>query len=285
MRFLVTGASGQLGVELVKALGERDVRALSHSELDVTDYHAVMQEVLDYMPDVIVHAAAYTDVDGAESAPEAAFAVNGWGSRNVALAAKASGAYLCYVSSDYVFDGSKDSYCEWDDPAPIGVYGRSKLAGEREVASHAPSWMIVRTAWLCGRVGRNFVRTILSLRDTRDTIPVVNDQRGSPSLASDVAEAIVRLCLARMEGIFHVTNSGAATWFEVARAVMEAAGDEPGRIVPVSTEEFPRPARRPRSSVLENRCLAAAGLPLLRPWRKAFEELVADLTESPQAGA
>lgn len=277
MKYLVTGAAGQLGSEIVESLGGREVAALSRSELDVTDYHSVVQTALDYAPQVIVHAAAYTDVDGAESDPETAFGVNAWGTRNVALAAKASGALMCYISTDFVFDGSRDSYFEWDDPSPLGIYGRSKLAGERETASHAPSWLIVRTSWLCGRAGKNFAKAILSLRSTQETIPVVNDQYGSPSVASDVAEVVTQLCTRRLEGIFHVTNSGSATWYELARAIMRSAGDDPDRIVPATTEEVPRAAKRPKSSVLGSRCLAAAGVRRPRPWREAFDDLVGEL--------
>lgn len=282
MRYLVTGAAGQLGSEIVQRLGAREVHAVSRTDLDVTDYHAVIQAALQYVPDVIIHAAAYTDVDGAESDPDAAFLVNAWGSRNVALAAKATGALMCYISTDFVFDGSSDSYSEWDEPAPLNVYGRSKLAGEKETAWHAPSWSIVRTSWLCGRRGKNFAKTILSMQSREETIPVVTDQRGSPSVASDVADVVVQLCVRRLEGVFHVTNSGTATWYELARAIMEAAGDDPDRVVPATTEEVRRPARRPKSSVLENVCLEAVGIPRLRHWREAFEDLVGELVEQPE---
>ncbi len=283
MKILVTGARGQLGTEIVKSLAGRDVIALGRSDLDVTDYHAVMQCAFEHFPDTIVHAAAYTHVDRAESEPEAAFLVNAWGARNVALAAKATGAHLIYISTDFVFDGEKDSYWEWDDPRPLNIYGRSKLAGERETASHAPSWAVVRTSWLCGSVGTNFAKTILSLRTTQSTIPVVADQRGCPSVASDVASAIAKLCIRRLEGIFHVTNSGTATWYDLARVIMQAAGDDPDRIVPATSEEIQRPARRPKSSVLKSSCLVAAGLEPLRPWKVAFEELVALLTSESQS--
>ena len=277
LRYLITGAAGQLGYEIVECLGARDVAAFSHGQLDVTDRHAVTEAVLAYQPDVIVNAAAYADVDGAESEPEAAYSVNAWGARNVALAAKQTESYVCYISTDFVFDGTKDYYNEWDHPAPLGVYGASKLAGEQETAAHAPAWSIVRTAWLCGRKGRNFAKTILSLRNSRDTIEVVDDQRGSPSVASDIAAALVEVCARRLEGIFHVTNSGSATWCELAKAIMRAAGDDPERIVPTKTEDLRRPAKRPRSSVLDNACLRAAGLAALRPWQEAFDELVCDL--------
>jgi dTDP-4-dehydrorhamnose reductase len=282
VKFLVTGAAGQLGSEIVRSLRGRETIALSHSELDVTDYHSVIQTALQYCPDVIVHSAAYTNVDGAESEPHQAFLVNGWGTRNVALAAKATGALMCYISTDFVFDGDKDSYTEWDLPAPLGVYGKSKLAGEFETMAHAPSWLIVRTAWLCGKVGRNFAKTILSLRESKATIPVVADQRGSPSVASDVAEVVAELCTRRLSGVFHVTNSGTATWYELARVIMEAAGDDPDRIAPATTEEVPRPARRPKSSILESICLTAAGLDRPRRWEDAFKELVGHLVGGEQ---
>jgi dTDP-4-dehydrorhamnose reductase len=281
MKALVTGASGQLGSEIVEAFRTStsyDIVALGHDELDVCDHHAVFQALLGEEPDVVVHAAAYTDVDGAQSDPKTAFAVNGWGSRNVAVAAKEVDAYVCYISSDYVFDGLKQSYTEWDAPNPISVYGASKLAGEKETRWHAPRWSIVRTAWLSGRRGRNFVKTVLELKERRPVLEVVDDQRGSPSFAKDVARKVVEICVRRLQGIFHVTNSGSATWLEVARAILEEVGDDPSRVVPISTEKLGRPAPRPACSVLENRCLDLAGLDPLRGWRPALSELLRELS-------
>ncbi len=287
MRLLLTGAGGQLGSEiarLVAGLNEKRARArvallaLDHSSLDVSSRDQVLSAVLSFEPDVVIHAAALTAVDSCELEPERAYSVNALGTRNVAEAARLNGSHLVYLSTDYVFDGrASRPYLEWDEPAPISVYGRSKLGGERELdGSHT----VIRTAWVMGRTGSNMARTVLRLgRQTRGALRFVDDQRGSPTVASDLAAKVLELATARRPGLFHVTNQGEATWFEVARQIMAAAGLDKGRVVPISTGELdpPRPAARPANSVLENAALRLSGDELLPDWRESLDRLVAEI--------
>lgn len=291
MRVLVTGAGGQVGTEVVAELERRaevrrrgpalEVVAADRARLDVADRDAVRAAVVGLEPDVIVHTAAFTAVDRCESEVRHALAVNAFGTRNVAEAARAIGAHVAYVSTDYVFDGTKDGpYDEWDEPRPRSVYGRSKLGGERELDHGAT---IVRTAWVCGRHGANMAKTVLRLAsDGTGPLRFVDDQRGSPTVAHELAVTLVELALGRVPGVFHVTNAGATTWFGFAAAVLEAAGADPGRVEPVTTAELvpPRPAPRPANSVLGNAALSLAGLPTLRPWQEALGDLVAELVRS-----
>jgi dTDP-4-dehydrorhamnose reductase len=226
-----------------------------------------------------VHAAAWTEVDACEADPDRALAVNGLGTRHVAEAARRVGAHLCYLSTDYVFDGTKPGpYTEWDDPTPRSVYGRSKLAGERELGRD-PASTVVRLSWVCGRHGANMVKTILRLAGERDRLAFVDDQHGHPTFAADAAGAIRRLVAERRPGLFHVTNQGVVTWYEFARAVLESAGLDPERVRPISTAELdpPRPAPRPANSVLDNLALRLSGLPLLPHYRASLDRLVAEL--------
>lgn len=280
MRILVTGAGGQLGVEVVAAFAVSDhheVIAADHPMLDVVDRDAVLGLVGSTRPDAVVNCAAHTDVDGCESDEAGAFARNAWAVRNLAEAARRFDAHLCQVSTDYVFSGDKPApYHEWDTPDPRSVYGASKLAGEREAGAGAT---VVRTAWLCGPTGHNIVRTILRLAEGDGTLRFVDDQVGSPTHAADLAAVIARLVLDRRPGVFHVTNSGAASWYEVARRVVGAAGGDPDRVEPVTTADLqpPRPAPRPANSVLENRALALAGLDAPGEWGPAFDRLVGQI--------
>jgi dTDP-4-dehydrorhamnose reductase len=287
MRVLVTGATGQLGSEVVAELGRRnaarrhgpsiEVVAAAHASLDVADRDAVLGTVLTVEPHLIVHAAAWTAVDACELDPDRAFAINALGTRHVAEAARRAGAHVCYVSTDYVFDGTAGRpYLEWDEPAPRSVYGRSKLAGERELAEGST---VVRTAWLCGRNGPNMVKTILRLLGDGAPLRFVDDQVGSPTVAADLAACLVDLALARRPGVFHVTNSGTTSWYGFARAVVEFAGGDPGAVHPITTAELdpPRPAPRPAWSVLDNAALRLSGLPSLPPWEESTRALVREL--------
>jgi dTDP-4-dehydrorhamnose reductase len=299
LRVLVTGAGGQLGRDLVDAFSGRvpqggvrcalvgapgprrvapaAVVGLTHAELPVDDRALVLEAVEELAPDVVVHAAAYTAVDQAEAEPARAFAVNALGTRHVAEACARRGARLVYVSTDYVFSGSSPvPYLEWDRPDPVSVYGRSKLGGELECPADAT---VVRTSWVCGHWGANMVKTVLRLAEGPGPLRFVDDQRGCPTFCADLAPAIVTLARDGRPGIFHVTNQSSTTWYEFARAVLAAAGHDPGRVEPIATGALdpPRPAPRPANSVLENAALAASGLPLLPDWPDALARLVDSL--------
>ena len=273
-RWLVTGAGGMLGRDLVSVLSAagHDVTAARRADLDITDATAVKAAVAGH--DVVVNAAAWTDVDGAEADEAAATAVNGTGTRHVAAACAATGARLLHVSTDYVFPGDATAPYPEDAPTdPVNGYGRSKLAGEVAVRDLLPdTGYIVRTAWLYGAHGPNFVATMLRLAQSRDIVDVVDDQRGQPTWSFALAEQLVRLGLAAVDGTaragaYHGTASGETTWFGLARAVFEEAGLNPARVHPTTSDKFVRPARRPAFSVLGHDRWAAAGLAPLPHWR------------------
>jgi dTDP-4-dehydrorhamnose reductase len=278
VRVLITGAGGQLGHDLVGAFAGHDAVAATHGELDVADRDAVLATITQARPDAVVHAGAWTDVDGCETDPDRAFRTNALGTRHVVEGARLVGARVCYVSTDYVFDGTGDRpWVEWDEPAPLSVYGRSKLGGERELD---PGATVVRTSWVCGAHGRNFVKTMLRAAAERDELTVVDDQHGCPTFTSDLAAAIRQLVVSRRPGLFHVTNQGVTSWYGFARAVFAAAGHDPDRVLPISTAELqpPRPAPRPANSVLDNAALRLSGLPLLSDWHEPLERMVKELT-------
>ena len=269
-RVLVTGAGGQLGREVVAL-----VEGALTPALDVRDRGAVLDAITTLRPDVIVHAGAWTDVDGCEGDPDRAFAVNALGTRHVADGARRTGAHVVYVSTDYVFDGTKPApYLEWDPTGPVSVYGRSKLAGELELD---PGWTTVRTSWVFGRHGRNFVKTVLRLAAGEGELRMVDDQHGCPTSAADLARVIRQLAIERRPGTFHVTNQGATTWCRFAADIVAAAGGNPSRIVPISTQALSRPAPRPANSVLDNCALRLSGIPLLPDHHEPLEQLVKEL--------
>lgn len=265
MRWLITGAGGMLGHDLRRVLaeaGERDVIAATRADLDVTDPAAVRDAVAG--TDVVLNAAAWTDVDGAESAEEAATAVNGHGVR---LLAEAAGKRLIHVSTDYVFDGTASAPYPEDAPyAPINAYGRGKAVGERAVLAAGGS--VVRTAWLYGEHGPNFVRTMLRLAESRDTVDVVDDQQGPPTWSYALARQLVALATSpAAPGVYHGTAAGSTTWFGLARAVFAEAGHDPDRVRPTTSDRFPSPARRPAYSVLGHDGWAGTGVDPLPDWR------------------
>jgi dTDP-4-dehydrorhamnose reductase len=274
MRLLVTGGAGMLGQAVAAAatrLGH-DVVALSRAELDVTDAGHVRRVVAAAEPRAVVNCAAWTDVDGAETAEAAATAVNGDGAGNVARAAAEVGARIVHVSTDYVFDGEREHagggagepWIESDPVNPLGAYGRSKLAGEQQVAAATPEHAIVRAAWLYGAGGRNFVDTMLALGDERDEVSVVTDQVGSPNWTVHLAEGLVELAERGGDvGILHATGGGACSWYELAVEVFDRAGMR-CRVLPTTSDRFPRPARRPAYSVLGTERDEA---PVLPPWQ------------------
>lgn len=271
MRFVVAGARGMLGSDVVSVLKDRDVLALSSNELDVTDVDSI-RAVLK-ADDVVINCAAYTKVDDAESNEQAAFAINALGVQNLAIVAREVGARLVTISTDYVFSGDGTSpYLESEQRAAISAYGRTKAAGEEfAISEHPAGAFIIRTAWLYGKNGANFAQTMLNLAVTKDTWSVVNDQRGQPTWTRDLAEQIVALIDSDAPaGLYHGTNSGEATWFEFAQSVLSEAGLDPNRISPTDSSSFVRPAPRPSYSVLGHGRWAAVGLSPMRPWREAL---------------
>jgi len=282
VRVLITGSNGQLGCELVEVFekpGHHDVIATDRSTLDVTNRDAALGVITSLTPDVIVHAAAWTAVDACEADLERAFLANAMSSRFICDGARTVGARVVYVSTDYVFDGSKDgAYTEWDEPNPQSAYGKSKLGGERETGDGDT---IVRTSWVFGRYGQNMVKTILRLAADHPELAFVDDQHGKPTCAQDLAGAIYQLVVGRHPGIFHVTNENPTTWYEFARSVLLVAGQNPDRVRPIHTAEMvpPRPAPRPANSVLDNGALRFSGLPALADHREALERVVKDLLQ------
>jgi dTDP-4-dehydrorhamnose reductase len=300
VRILLTGAGGQLGQDLTDVLEGRvppggrggrwlggrsgpgagiDVVGAPHALLDVTSRTAVLEAVVELRPDVVVHAAAWTAVDACELDPERAFVVNALGTRHVAEAARRVGAHVVYLSTDYVFDGaSRRPYTEWDPPRPLSAYGRSKLGGEHELD---PDATIVRTSWVSGARGRNIVRTALELATRGAPLRFVDDQRGCPTFTADLAEAVALLATERLPGVYHVTNDGDASWFELVAAALTIAGLDAAQVVaiPTSALDPPRPAPRPAWSVLDHVAWRGLGLPALPHWREALERLVAALPE------
>jgi dTDP-4-dehydrorhamnose reductase len=285
-RILVTGSAGQLGRDLTDHLSGRpgiEAVGADHAGLDVTNRAAVLTAVEQIGPRWIVHAAAWTAVDPCESDPDRAFAVNAYGVRNVAEAARRSGAHLAVISTDYVFDGTLDRpYDEWDRTNPLSVYGRSKLGGEHEAG---PGATIIRTSWLFGAHGPNMIRTVVRLARKAATggapLRFVEDQRGCPTGCDDLAPMVADLTLNRCPGVFHATNAGPTSWYGLARDVVAAAGFDPELIEPITTADLdpPRPAPRPANSVLDNRALRVLGASALPDWHEPMERLVKLLAE------
>ncbi len=274
MRILITGAGGQLGHDLRDVLAGEEVHAADHRTLDVADRDAVFEAVERIRPAVVINAAAFNDVDGAEAAADAAFAVNGAGPGHLAAAAARSGARLMHISTDYVFDGTKGTpYTERDRPNPQSVYARSKYEGELRVLNSGVSACVLRTAWLYGRHGRNFVKTILDAAQRGAPLKVVSDQVGSPTAAADLAHAIGALIHTAADGVFHTVNAGACSRFEFAQAIVRNRVP----VLPISSQEAARPARRPTNSSLISIRWEPAGLPALRPWQAALDHFLAEV--------
>jgi len=313
MRILITGAKGQLGSDLVTVLGEvHEIVAASRAEFDITNLSAAREFINTGEPDVIIHAAALTDVDACESQPEKAFAVNSLGARNVAIAARETGAELIHISTDYVFDGTKGRpYVEFDEVSPLSVYGQSKLWGEAFVREQTPRHFILRTAWTYGGSGMSFVTTMLRLVSERDEIRVVDDQRGTPTWSMDLARQIKTLLGTEAYGTYHGTSQGSCSRYEFALEIFQLAGYKlsptsdgavslaptpyssllnpdpsspssqhrgPIMLKPVRTADMPRPANRPKDSTLDNLMLRLQGLDIMPPWEEALAKYMKTVT-------
>jgi dTDP-4-dehydrorhamnose reductase len=279
MKIFVTGASGQLGSDLMVVLKAHgyDVIGTSSKELDVRNYTDVRERIMLSKPDIIVHSAAYTKVDQAEQETDIAYDVNAFGTRNIAMAANAVGAKLIYISTDYVFDGTSNTpYTEFDKTNPQTVYGRSKLAGEEFVRQWVREHYIVRTSWVFGKHGANFVKTMLKLAEDRKQLSVVHDQIGSPTYTVDLAEFICLLLEKNLYGTYHASNSGACSWYELSKEIFKQASLDI-QVSPVTTAEFPRPAPRPAFSVMDHMAIRLNGLKDLRHWRDALSAFLLEL--------
>jgi dTDP-4-dehydrorhamnose reductase len=275
MKVTILGASGLLGQALMREWRGHELTGLRQGDADIRDARQAQAALLKTNPEWIVLSAAYTDVDGCESNPELAFAVNRDGAVNVAHAAKHLGAKLLFLSSDYVFDGTKTSPYETDDARnPQGVYGRTKAEAEIRVLDAMPDCCVLRTSWLFGAGGKCFPDTILKLAASRPAIDVVNDQRGSPTYTVDLARSIVELCRKSASGIVHATNAGDCTWFEFAREILRNAGLATA-VRPVSSAQMARPAARPAYSVLSPRSLRRLGVDM-PGWQDALRRYLAE---------
>lgn len=276
MNVLVTGGSGQLGFDVCRELERRGIRytAPSSGEMDITDADAVRAQIRVCRPDAVLHCAAWTAVDAAEDMPERVFAVNEGGTRNIALACREIGAKMLYVSTDYVFPGTGTRFYEPDDPTgPVNVYGKSKLAGELAVKELLEKYFIVRTSWVFGEHGNNFVKTMLRLAETREEISVVRDQTGSPTCASDLAPLLCDMVETEKYGTYHATNEGVCSWADFAEEIFRLA-EKNVRVDRISTEEYPAKAKRPLNSRLSKNCLENVGFRRLPDWRTALKRFV-----------
>lgn len=278
MRVLVTGAEGQLGKDVVKVFEQagHELLPTDRNTLDITDQETCLKLIRQFQPDIVIHCAAYTAVDQAEQDVDMAYAVNVTGTRNMVLAAEQVKANFCYISTDYVFDGTSDTpYREYDNTNPQSIYGKSKRAGEQLVQSLSSSFFIVRTSWVYGQYGHNFVKTMLRLGEEKPVLRVVNDQKGSPTYTVDLAVFLLELVATQKFGIYHASNLGECTWYEFAQAIFAEAADIRGKgftvkVEPCSTEEFPRPAPRPSNSVMDHLSIRTNELQDFRQWREGL---------------
>jgi dTDP-4-dehydrorhamnose reductase len=292
-RWLITGARGQLGADLshvLRAAGvpPESLLAVGSAELDITDRTALAETFAAFAPDIVINAAAYTAVDQAETDVERAYAVNATGAALVAAEAARSGSRIVHVSTDYVFPGDAEQPYEVDAvTGPHSTYGRTKLAGEVAVRELAPkTGFVVRTSWVYGANGPNFVRSMTALERSRDTISVVDDQRGSPTWSADLARGLVELARSNSApGVYHCTNAEDTTWYGFARAIFAELGADPDRVLPTTSDKFPRPAPRPAYSVLSARSWLDAGLTPMPGWREALREAFATVGDQLRASA
>ena len=273
MKILIIGASGQLGQDCKERLAARhELLCLDRPEIDITDLESIRRHVNAFRPDAVVNCAAYTRVDGAESDEAVCHRVNAEGPINIALALAGTDAALIHISTDYVFDGSKplgQSYTEEDIPCPVSAYGRTKLAGEDPVLAYEHG-AVLRTAWLYGEHGNNFLRTMLRLSRKPGPIRVVNDQHGSPTWSGSLARQIEHLLDHFRPGLYHATSQGSCTWYDLTKRFFAAAGID-HEVLPISTADYPTPASRPANSVLENQALKRAGIDVMPSWEEDID--------------
>lgn len=276
LKILITGVNGMLGRDLVSYLHNYEIIGSDISELDITNLALVKSTLYSFKPDIVINSAAYTDVDGCETNIDQAFTVNGLGPRNLAAVCNELNKPLIHFSTDYIFDGTGTSpYKEWDMPDPKSIYGKSKLLGEQYVRQLTNKHYIIRTSWLYGENGKNFVQTMLRLAKEREEIGVVNDQKGSPTYTGDLAIAISQLIQTQAYGTYHLTNSGSCTWYEFALEIFKQAGVNGIQVNPITTEEINRPAPRPGYSVMDNYIWRLQGFKPLRHYTEALREYLA----------
>lgn len=280
MKVLVTGANGQLGTDLCKVLRDFELIPLTDKDIEISDMSSVKQAFSKYKPGIIINTAAYVRVDDCEDEKDKAFSVNALGARNVAVVAQELGARLVHLSTDYVFGGETEPrttpYTEFDTPVPLSIYGKSKLAGENLVRHFCLRHFIVRTSGLFGVAGSmgkggNFIETMLRLSKERPELRVVDDQVFSPTYTMDLARKIVQLMITDYYGIFHITNRGACSWYQFTTEILKLAGLKTP-VVPITSDQYPQKARRPRYSVLDNSHLRLLGLDDMRPWPEALKD-------------
>jgi dTDP-4-dehydrorhamnose reductase len=276
MKVLIVGCLGMLGTDLMETFRPLyDVTGYDRPEMDISKLEACLAGVKEIEPDIVINAAAFAQVDECEIREEEAFRINGSGAGNLSKAAASAGSLFVHYSTDYVFDGAKkDAYREEDAVNPQSIYGKSKLMGENLVRRNSPNHLILRTSWLFGRNGPNFIRTIVGAARKGTPLRVVDDQKGSPTYSKDLAAQTLKMIAAGCRSTYHVTNSGYCTWFDLASRVLEWARIEGVPITSVSTSEFPRPAPRPANSTLANARLKEEGLSLMRSWEEAAREYV-----------
>ncbi len=292
MRLLITGARGQLGRELIRLGSGHELMSVGHRELDIMDEDAVFRCCKTFHPDAVVNAAAYTAVDKAESDVEAAFGVNRNGPANLARVCRQSDIPLIHISTDYVFDGAKtEPYIENDPVAPLGVYGASKLAGEKAVQQYASMWVILRTSWVFSAHGNNFVKTMLRLGADRETLSIVADQHGCPTSASELARAIYAVLDAGLHdgnrGVYHLCQPEPTTWFGFAQAIFDISRKQNmdvkvSSLNPITTSDYPAPAKRPVNSVMEYSKFEETFDFTIRPWRSSLADVVKELNTGNQ---
>lgn len=276
MKVLVTGANGQLGYDVVKELQKQNIECYgaSRQDFDIVDFEATENFIKNYMPDAVIHCAAYTAVDKAEDEQGLCYLVNASATENIAKICKKINAKMLYISTDYVFDGTKDGFYEVDDePNPINVYGKTKLLGEEAVQKILDKYFVVRISWVFGEHGNNFVKTMLRLGKEHKEINVVADQYGSPTYTADLAPLVVEMIQTDKYGIYHATNEGVCTWAEFAEEIFKIAGMNV-KVNHITTAEYPTRAKRPMNSKLGKEKLEFKGFRLLKNWKEVIKEFI-----------